>query len=391
MQFVAARKANRNAGPVALTRKSRLRLAWQNMDGLTEDSMEDLRASFEARKPDLFAAFETKRREEDLCEVELNLPGYEVLEFQRSDLAGDKAGGGIAIWCRQADGLMFEQHSPQIRDETLAFVNNERVWMTISSWVGKTAVCSLYAACQHPDNRFLEWNQQLYAQILQEASALRSKGYRIFLMGDMNAHVGDVLGQGVPGNVHNVNPNGELFINFLDMADMVHVNGACRVQGDWSTKLTKGLWTRQRGTSSSIVDFGSISVEHLGSVIRMEIDDSGKLGGCSDHNWCEADLTDTFITPKRRSHIVLKKDRWDILPDMDWTDYRVKLSQLAENIKGDSVEALASSIASCIYRGMSEEVELKSAKIQKTCFKLPPHIAAEFKFNDKKVKSTGLF
>ena len=54
------------------------------------------------------------------------------------------------------------------------------------------------------------------------------------------------------------------------------------------------------------------------------------------------------------------------------------------------VEALASSIASRIYRGMSKEVGLNSAKSQKTCFKLPPHIAAEFKLKRQKVKSTGL-
>ena len=161
-----------------------------------------------------------------MCDVEHNLLGYEVHEFRRSDVAGDKAGGGIAIWCRQHDGLVFSKHSPELPDPSMSFVNNERVWMTVTSNKRKTAICTLYAACQHPDNRHLEWNRQLYDQILREQAELRSKGYRVLFNGDMNGHVGDTLGEGIPGNIHPINPNGRLFLDFLELSDCVHINGA---------------------------------------------------------------------------------------------------------------------------------------------------------------------
>ena len=49
--------------------------------------------------------------------------------------------------------------------------------------------------------------------------------------------------------------------------------------------ITKGLWTRDRGHSKSVVDYVAISEKHLHTVKQSEIDDKGKYGGGSDHNW----------------------------------------------------------------------------------------------------------
>ena len=87
----------------------------------------------------------------------------------------------------------------------------------------------------------------MYAVIQQEAFALRSKGFRVVYLGDFNGHVGNKPGEGIIGNAPGVNPNGRRLLNFLSVTDSVHINGYCRVPGDWSTRLSTGLWTRQRG------------------------------------------------------------------------------------------------------------------------------------------------
>ena len=97
------------------------------------------------------------------------------------------------------------------------------------------------------------------------------------------------------GNSPVINANGERFLEFLSDTVCRHINGACRVQGQWSTRLTKGLWTRQRGHSSSIIDYGVVSIEHLYSVKSLLIDDEGKYGGGSDHNWLFLSLEDRFV------------------------------------------------------------------------------------------------
>ena len=72
----------------------------------------------------------------------------------------------------------------------------------------------------------------LFDQIATEQAALRAQGYRTIVLGDINAHVGSSLGTGVPGNVHGINPNGRLFLGFLDVTGMTHINGAHRVPFD---------------------------------------------------------------------------------------------------------------------------------------------------------------
>ena len=99
------------------------------------------------------------------------------------------------------------------------------------------------------------------------------------MAGDFNAHIGCVLGQGVVGNKPLINENGIRFLEFLRTSGCKHINGECRIPGQWETKLTRGLWTRQRVGSSTIIDYGVVSVEHLSSVKSMYIDDGGIFWG----------------------------------------------------------------------------------------------------------------
>ena len=138
-------------------------------------------------------------------------------------------------------------------------------------------------------------------------------GYRVEVLGDFNGHVGCVPGVGVPGNNGDVNANGRRFLNFLTVTDSQHVNG--------NKRLTTGLWTRQRGGYSSVIDFAVISSDHMNTAVSLYIDDEGRLGGGSDHNWLILDVSDTFVKLKRKTNFKFKKTRWNISDDQDWSRY----------------------------------------------------------------------
>ena len=137
--------------------KTILRSALLNVDGLDEVSLEDVKTTVSSKKPDIVVLLETKRRVES-CDLAADITEYSLHEARRSDAAGDKDGGGIALYTRQSDGLLFQPHSPDINDPNEAFVNNERIWVTVHSQSSKTAVCGVYMGCQYSDDRNGQWN-----------------------------------------------------------------------------------------------------------------------------------------------------------------------------------------------------------------------------------------
>ena len=214
------------------------------------------------KKPDICFLLETKRRYEEKGS-DIAIDGYDLHEVRRSDTACDRGGGGIVVYTKNTEGYVFKDYDPDICDPNNGFVRRERKWITVDSQSYKTAFCGVYAGFQAYDDRHGAWNDAIYAFLRSEILQLRVQGYRIVLVGDFNSHVGDSLEQGAVGNSPVINANGERFLEFLSDTGCRHINGACRVQGQWSTRLTKDLWTRQRGDSSSIIDYGVVSIEHL--------------------------------------------------------------------------------------------------------------------------------
>ena len=94
-------------------------------------------------------------------------------------------------------------------------------------------------------------NDAIYSVLKSEILELKAKVYRIVLLGDFNAHVGDSVEEGVVGNNPIVNANGRRFLQFLRDTNCRHVNG--------DSKLTQGIWTRQSGISSSVIDYAVVS------------------------------------------------------------------------------------------------------------------------------------
>lgn len=130
------------------------------------------------------------------------------------------------------------------------------------------------------------WNDGIYKVLSDEIFALRGKGYRILMKGDFNGWVGNVLAKGgIPGNRKEVNVNGRRFKQFLKENNMTHLNGAVRVQGDWGTRVSTGVWTRHAPvySSSTVLDYLVVSVEHLESIVSFEVDECGSLGGHSSY------------------------------------------------------------------------------------------------------------
>ena len=311
-------KLRQNAG--ALHSQSHLTSGFLNVDGLSEAKLEDVRKFTSEVSPDIFTLLETKRRLEDIG-TNISIDGYEHIEIKRSDVAGDRPGGGMVYYTKNTGGILFKRHTPSIEQKDLEYVQNERFWVIVESQNCKTAICSAYLGCQYSDDRFKDWNDGIYWVLRQESVALRSAGHRLQFLGDFKCHIGDQVGQGVPGNSSDINPNGERFLQFLLSCDLRHINGELRTQGDPSSRICQGLWTRQRGNSRSVIDFIGVSAEHVGSVVSMNVDDSGRYGGGSDHNWSWIKMHDKFriLVPARKSS--KPKKVWNIKDDQDWSAF----------------------------------------------------------------------
>ena len=65
----------------------------------------------------------------------------------------------------------------------------------------------------------------------------------------------------------------------------------------------------------------SISSEHMSTVNSMNVDDTGSLGGGSDHNWIQLVLADKFRRLGRAKQIPEKKKTWNLSGDFKWTDF----------------------------------------------------------------------
>ena len=375
-------KSRRKQEPGHLSCKNSLKASFLNVDGLSEAKFEDVTHTVLSTSPDIFFLLETKRREEEIG-IDISVPGYDLSELRRSDLSGDRAGGGVAVYTKSSEGLLFKQHNPVIAHADLEFVQNERFWVTIDSLQCKTAICGVYVGCQLPKDDHGKWNDGIYWVLRQECEALRSSGYRILVLGDMNGHIGDQPGRGVPGNNPDINRNGERFLSFLRDCDLRQLNGELRVPGDVSSKICSGLWTRQRGNSRSILDFASISAEYTSTVVSMKVDDSGVLGGGSDHNWISLILADKFRRLGRVGQVPQNSKSWNLSGEFQWADYTKAVLDYLPNDGWDdlSVDNHAKNLVSALYKAGEAVIGFKHQR-KKTSMKsksLPAHIVTALK------------
>ena len=384
-------KLREDAG--ALHSKDHLTSAFLNVDGLSEAKLVDASVFATKVSPDVFVLLESKRREEDIGS-DISIAGYDHTEIKRSDAAGDRSGGGIVYYTKNTGGILFKRHSPPISHQELEYVQKERVWLTVESSNCKTAICSAYLGCQYPDDRYKDWNNGIYWVLRSEAFALRSAGYRLQFLGDYNGHVGDVVGHGVPGNNVDVNANGERFLQFLSSCDLRHINGEYRNYSDPESRLCRGLWTRQRGVSRSVIDFISVSAEHVDSVVTMVVDDTGTYGGGSDHNWCWIKMLDKFrilIPTKKRPRRKVKQ--WKISDSQDWTIFQEKVAEQLKPVLAEAInlgmDEVASMLVSGFRKGAEQSLGYKKSFKKKSmrANSLPSHLISELELKSQMEKN----
>ena len=381
---------NRPVNTQILDRRKFLRLGCLNADGWKEQTEFDVLAAIEAKNLDVFSVNETHLMKGDR---ELKIPGFTAFETRRDAGRHDKKGGGIACLVRKSMGVVFKKFNHKISKPELNYVDSERLWVTYQSQQGKSAICTLYLGFNASDRRHEAWNRGIYEVLSQEVMELRSQGYRIIMQGDFNSHVGAVLEQGgIPGNYPStVNKNGELFLSFLSENNLCHLNGAVRVQGDWSTRICRGLWTRHAKdyTNSTILDYVVVSSEDIGSVQEMEVDQWAVYGGASDHNMIFARLTEKFVSVRPRP----KKQElsWAVDENTNFSKFRTIVQRELDALPpvGQGVDKLSDGLTKALIKGLDEGVG-RTVPLPERAKLYPRHIVQllkERKELERKVKT----
>ena len=352
-----------------LSRKKQIVIGMLNVEGCKDQGMADVEAAVVSRGIDVMVLVETHRRRED--KEKLRMKGFEVFETRRVTAEKDKKGGGLAMMVKKEDGLVCSRYQPKISNPDLGYVDKERIWVTTSTNDAKTAICGVYLACfvagAPRERQAGPWNDGILEVLTEEIFKLRGMGYRICVNGDFNAHIGNNLSDGgIPGNHRSTNSNGQRFLRFLSSNNLVHINGACRQPGDWSTRLTRGLWTRHSHdySSTTVIDYVVVSKEHLDTVLEMEIDQKGVLGGASDHNFMVTKLKDSFVCKTRMVKGSMKPG-WDIKDEQDWSKYKEALENemdIMEGVDDGSVEGLAGKVKQVLLAGMNKGVGRRKPK-----------------------------
>ena len=157
-----------------------------------------------------------------------------------------------------------------------------------------------------------------------------------------------------------------------------HINGELQDPGNPTSRICSGLWTRQRGNLRSVIDFVSLASDHISTVVSMKVDDSGELGGGSDHNWIEVVLADKFRRLCHVQQIQKEKLKWDIAGEFDWNDFK---DSVLENLAVDGWDALnvqehASLLVSSLHSAAESVIGYKKQRIKKSMKSrsLPLHI-----------------
>ena len=349
-----------------MCRENELTIMHINANGLSETSVHDLSIAAESRNVKVLAVTESHfRREEN--QIHHDIPGFTKFEARRSNISEDKGGGGIVVYCRN-DGPLYKLHAPIIKNPMSAFVNNERLWVLCETQSFKTAICCVYMGCHYDDGRHDEWNQLIYATISEEQNDLRRSGFRVCVVGDLNGHIGDVPGVGIPGNKPNVNPNGRMLLDFESQNDFSILN-----------RVGTGLWTRQCDHSSTILDYALLSKEHSDSFVSMHVDDLGLFGGDSDHHPFFVVLKEHSYIKRMFNQLKVHKPTWDIKPDQDWSDYTGALTDRESSLDISSLDKLSRTLTAAIHNAMMNTIGIKTPRPRKSS-KLPPVIIKELRY-----------
>ena len=366
-----------------------LRLSLLNVNGYDEVSQSETKEYMKTRRPDVLALVETKLREEQLDDVNLEVEGYSRFEVRRSDLAGDTGGGGIMIYARHQEGLQFKEYRTASLSKEKRYVETERKWLVVKTEQYETAVCAVYLSHQSNDDKYGVHNEGILEVLRKEIGVMRTKGMRCILMGDMNAWVGCAEGVGIPGYRPELNKNGERMISFLEDTNMMHLNGAKRKMGGHEVSLCRGMYTRHDSRSATAIDSICVSREHQRSIKYLKIDEDVLWGGNSDHVFLESNFEDKFVRSDRVSEKKTGKPRWNFDENSDWGDFKRLLDEElmgVEDVREGDVDALGEKLVECLVKSL-EGAFGDEVRTKRRSKKFPPDVLLEMvKKKDAKSK-----
>ena len=168
-----------------------LKFGLLNINGLPRTKYSTIQCVIEEEELDILFLQETHRQSNEFYPGP-KVDGFVWLENTREE--GTKLGGGLGVLINEdfpmADWAGLEQ-------------NSERMWLLYEYNGEKTAFCSLYLACntgrrpQHEDE-----NTELLGLVGEEVDDLKSQGFEVVLLGDMNAWVGMKGRYGIQEQTH---------------------------------------------------------------------------------------------------------------------------------------------------------------------------------------------
>ena len=168
---------------------------------------------------------------------------------------------------------MAHEWKPSVKDEQ-KYIEKERQWLLIhGEGSEKIAFLNCYIACQSfTSEDFIEWNEDLFQLLTQEASYLMKEGFMLLAMGDFNTRVGEI--QGLEGNTPDVNRNQPMFMSFVADLELIIIN---------TLPISTGLFTRFKGAQRSLLDYGLVDRNHVQNILSFKVDEDARFGCSSDH------------------------------------------------------------------------------------------------------------
>ena len=195
------------------------------------------------------------------------IPEYVWQEVNREEDA--KLGGGIGVLFKSNGALSVWEG---VKD------NAERLWVTYENGKEKHAFCGVYLAVKPYKGRKAEdMNMEILALIQLEMSKLTAQGYSVSLCGDFNSWLGTSGRYGMRENRDQINPNGEILIDFMTPLNLKLAN---------KYDQAEGVYTRypdRREGRPSVLDLIILEEDMYDKMTGFSVDEDNTFGVASDH------------------------------------------------------------------------------------------------------------
>ena len=282
------------------------------------------------------------------------------------------------------ESLSAHEWSPVVPSH-LAYIQNERQWLLFNSRKEKLAFLHVYIACEsHRDDSFLQWNEDLFFLITQEAIKMKRQGFTIVAMGDFNSRLGRM--PGLEFNQPNTNRNAPMFLNFVTEVNLVIMN---------TLPISKGTFTRfmdsssGRPSSSSLLDYGLIDAENAHTVTSFVIDAAARFDCGSDHALLECKIV--FDHVSRLAWSYQDSLQYNLQNVSDYTQFQEFLNEAAAKVSLSQFEKLSTDqmlphLTESLNSSAIKSFGLKVRKRKRHGRKLPKHLISIIESKNRLVK-----